>query len=437
MRYLLKQARSRASLALCLAVAAGLSTPLSAQQSAPPAREVIVAPQADRPLTLADLEQMALSGNPSIARAQALASAAHGNWIQVGLPPNPKVGYEGQQIGSGGRAEQDGALVEQEIVRGGKLRLSREVAAQEVARARQELAAQQQRVLTDVRVAYYQVLVAQKQKSMTDQLVDIANRGSQAANALVDAKEVSRADVLQAELEVENTQILAQNARNRLTAGWQQLAAIIGDPYLQPQPLAGELTIQREKIEWSAAIDRLLATSPEIAVAAANIERARWNLERQIVEPRPNVTVQGLVNWRDNGIGGGSDGGIQVTMPLPVWNKNQGAISQAQCEVVAAERALQQLELYLQQRLAPVYERYQNSRNQVTRYEARILPAAQESLELTRKMYAAGETGYISLLTAQRTFSQTQLNYLDALRELRAAEAEIDGLLLSNSLEAR
>jgi cobalt-zinc-cadmium efflux system outer membrane protein len=51
-------------------------------------------------LTLGDLEQMALSANPSVARSAALVEAARGNWVQVGLPPNPSVGYEGQQIGS-------------------------------------------------------------------------------------------------------------------------------------------------------------------------------------------------------------------------------------------------------------------------------------------------------------------------------------------------
>lgn len=436
------------SAALAISVASSLGVVVAAPPSqrvatrhvldAPvPDVEGIALPAPDEALTLEELEQRALVGNPSIARAQALLSAARGRWVQVGLPPNPVVGFLGQQIGSDGLAEQDGALVEQEFVRGGKLRLNRAVASQDVARAEQELAAQQQRVLTDVRIAYFNLLVAQRQAETTHQLVDIAQRGAEAADALFNAKEVSRADVLQAELEVENSQILAQNARNRLTASWQQLAAVVGDPQMPQQRVEGDLHRKSEPLEWSPTIGRLLSTSPEIAAASANIERARWNLQRQMVEPRPNVTVQGVVNWRDNGIGGGSDGSVQVTLPLPAWNKNQGGISEAQCEVVAAQRALEQLELYLQQRLAPVYERYQNANNQVTRYEKRILPAAQESLELTRRMYAAGETNYITLLTAQRTFSQTQLNYLEALRELRAAETEIDGLLLSSSLEAR
>jgi cobalt-zinc-cadmium efflux system outer membrane protein len=109
---------------------------------------------------------------------------------------------------------------------------------------------------------------------------------------------------------------------------------------------------------------------------------------------------------------------------------------QAQHEAAAAEQAMAQLELNLQNRLAPVFERYSNAFNQVKEYRENILPAARESLDLSRKLYDAGEAGFINLLTAQRTYSQTNLAYLDALRDLRTASAEIEGLLLSNSLQA-
>ena len=181
----------------------------------------------------------------------------------------------------------------------------------------------------------------------------------------------------------------------------------------------------------------MLTSSPEIAAAKANIELARWAVERAFAERTPNLTVQGLVNWRDNGIGGRSDGAVVASIPLPLWNRNQGGIIQAQGEVAAAERAMDQLQLALQNRFAPVFERYANALNQVTKYRSKILPFAQESLNLTRQLYQGGETGYINLLTAQRTYSQTNLNYLEALRELRAAEAEIEGLLLFGSFETR
>jgi outer membrane protein, heavy metal efflux system len=402
-----------------------------------PLPQAALRPVALGSLTLADLEQMAIAANPSVARAGALVEAARGNWIQEGLPPNPNVGYEGQQIGSGGRAEQDGVFVEQEFVRGGKLQLNRQVAAQEWVRQEQELAAQQQRVVTDVRIAYYQVLVAERQQKLTGELLGIAKEAAKVADDLLRAKEVGRADVVQAQLEVGNAEILAQNALNRYSAAWRTLATVVGNSELPLQPLDGNLEDNRQELGWEQSRQKLLTTSPEIAAAIAEIERARWALQRAMVEKTPNFTVAGLVNWRDNGIDGDPDGGITVGVPLPLWNRNQGGIVQAQGQVAAAERALDQLELSLENRLAPVFERYSNAHNQVDKYSGQLLPAAQQSLDLVRRLYQAGETPYLNLLTAQRSFSQTNVNYLESLRELRAAEAEIEGLLLSGSLESR
>lgn len=401
-----------------------------------PEVERLPVPAADEPLTLEQLESLALTHNPSIARFQAAVSAARGNWVQVGLPFNPVVGYAGQQLGSGGRAEQHGIAVGQEFVRGGKLRLSREVAAQEVARAQQQLATQQQRVITDVRIGFYEILLAKQQLDIALEIERIAESGARAAETLLKAKEVGRIDVLQAQLERENARILTQNARNRYTAAWQGLTAVLGFPEMEPQPVRGDAEAARSTFAWQTSLNRLLSSSPEIATALVNIERARWAVERARAEPRPNVTVDAVYNVVDNGIDGDDDANLTVTIPVPLWNKNQGAISQAQAEVAGAQRALEQLELRLQSQLAPVFERYANAKSQVERYRDIILPAANETLELTRRSYEAGETGFISLLTVQRTFSQTNLSYLQALRELRIAEVELEGLLLRDSLSA-
>ena len=155
-------------------------------------------PDAIGELKLADLEQMAMSANPSVARAAALVQAASGNYTQVGLPPNPTVGYSAQQIGSRGLAEQDGVFINQEIVRGGKLKLNRQVAAQEWARAERELAAQQQqRVLTDVRIAFYNMLIAQSQEDLYKELADNANKIVDYSEKLQKAGERSRPEVIQ------------------------------------------------------------------------------------------------------------------------------------------------------------------------------------------------------------------------------------------------
>jgi cobalt-zinc-cadmium efflux system outer membrane protein len=386
-------------------------------------------------LTLADLEQIAVANNPSLARAQALVAAARGNWVQAGLYPNPEVGYLGQQLGSGGEAEQHGILFEQEFVRGGKLALDRAVAEQETVRAEQQYAAQLQRVLTDVRIAFYEALLAQRRLELSRELTNIGRQAQSASEQLQRGGELSRADVLQAQLELERAQIEQTNAENRHAAVWRSLTAVIGAPQMPPSVLNGDLEGISPNLTWESSLHRLLTTSPEIAAAVANIDRARLALEREAVEPIPNVTVQGVV-MQDNGIGGKTDGNLQLTFPLPLWNKNQGAIRRAEAELAAAQRALGQVELDLQHRLAPVFERYASAAAQVERYRERILPAAQESLGLIRQVFEAGEVPYLNLLNAQRTYSQANLSYLDSLREFQSAAAEIDGLLLRGSLQA-
>lgn len=405
--------------------------------SATPLEPLPSEPLSQNALTLAQLESLAFANNPSISRAAARVEAARGNHLQVGLRPNPIVGYEGQQLGSRGLAEQQGIVVGQDVIRGGKLQLNRAVASQEILRAEQELAIEQLKVQTDVRIAFYNVLLANERLALANKLVELSRQGSAAVETLLRIKEANRADVLQAQLEVENAGIVLQAAENRLQAAWNELCAVVGDRNLSQTDLQGNAFAPPQDFVWEQILDTLRGASPEVAAALAEVCRARFAVERAIVEPIPNVSVQGLVNLIDNGIGGRPDGGLFVSIPLPVNNRNQGAIRQTRNDLIAAERAVERLELDLKNRLATVYERYSNAKFQVDRYRATILPAANESLEVSRKLYQAGESNYLALLTAQRSYFQVNLSYLESVLALRTSESEIDGYLLSGSLSGK
>ena len=386
-------------------------------------------------LGLESLEGMAMGSNPSIARAMASVSAARGAVVQAGLPFNPVLGYEGQQIGSGGRAEQHGVGLAKEFLRTEKRTLSREVACRELQMAEHRLQAQRARVVTDVRIAFYRTVKAQRQIDINSELLRISQQVHKTAQALLEAKEIPRTDVLQAQIEVDVARSALDTARNQHTAAWNTLSAVVGQPGLGVQTLAGDLYAPPIELDFDGALSWLRSQSPEVAEAYANIQRARYQLQRQIVEPRPNLSVQTLYNFVDNGIGGKPDAALALSVPVPVHNRNQGAIQQARYEVVVAEQSLAQLELGLQQRLAPVFERYASAKNQMAQYGDRILPAAAEALKLTQTAFEIGEIGFTNLLVVQRSYRQQQIAYLDAAEALRVAESEINGLLLSGSLD--
>jgi cobalt-zinc-cadmium efflux system outer membrane protein len=385
--------------------------------------------------TLDEMEGVALANNPSLGEAWARVQAARGRWVQAGLPPNTVLGYSGQQLGSKGQAEQEGVFIGQNFVRLRKLRLSRAVAEQEIQMAEQQLAAQQHRVLTDVRLAYYEVLVAQRRMELTQDLLAVDRDAVQTAQALFDVQEVGQADVLRATVELQSAQVLLRTSRNQYEAAWSRLAAVLGMPQLAPQPLAGELTAGRMEISHDEALARLLAESPELAAALSQVERQRWALERALVEPLPDLDIQAIVQ-SDNATHS-SNGAILATVPLPWLNRNQGGIREAESHVIEAERGVSRVELSLQRRLAAVFQRYASARSRVDSFTGPqgILENVRKTLELVRAAYRAGEISYIELLTAQRSFAQMNLDYVEALGELRAAIVEIDGLLLKDSLD--
>lgn len=392
-------------------------------------------PQRLEPLSLPTLEQMAVTNHPGIREAWAQWEAACGRWVQVGLPPNPTVGYSGQQLGSRGQAEQDGVLIGQEIITGRKLRLNRAVAEQEIRLAEQAVETQRQRVLTDVRIAFYEVLVAERRKSLTRELVDIGEQAVRIATELKAARWGSRVEILQAKVDADRARVDLSLANNRITSAWRSLAAAAGEAALPEQPLAGTLNNPPLGLEWETVVGQLLSASPELAAANIGVERAGWAVERAYKERIPDLAIQGIVQ-RDAQIDS-TDGSLQATIRLPLFDRNQGGIRAAHAELQAARRARERTELDLRNRLAPIFEKYASARDQAQRYAEDIVPAAEESLELARKGYEGGEFPFLSFLTAQRTYFQTQLVHLDAQRELWLAALQIDGLLLSGGLSAR
>ncbi len=198
--------------------------------------------------------------------------------------------------------------------------------------------------------------------------------------------------------------------------------------------IEGELKPDDLNTTWQTELHRIMTESPELAVAITEVEAARWAVERAYAEVVPNIDVQAVI--QDDRGTGSHNANLQVSIPIPIWNRNQGGIRRAESEVAAASQAVDRLALDLQARLATAFQRYENARNQVEQYsrEGGIIANSRRILDLIRAGYQAEEFGVLDLLTAQRTYFQTNLAYLDALRELSASVMEIRGFLLSDSL---
>jgi cobalt-zinc-cadmium efflux system outer membrane protein len=384
-------------------------------------------------LTLADLEEIAQRGNPTLVQATMAVQAAQGRYVQAGLYPNPVIGYRGDEMGNEGRSGQQGAFVAQEFVTGNKLGLSQAVVSHEIAQARQTYEVQRRRVLNDVRAGFYAVLIAQQTMELNEQLRDTAQKGVEVAEKLQAAKEASRLDVLQAQVEVETATLRLDESRTRYEAAWRRLAAVLGQPVMTPSPLAGSATADIPNLTWETALGRLLAESPELARARAGVQRAQCAVARECAQRVPNVEVSATLQ-RDNATGSDITS-VGVGIPLPIFNRNQGNISRAQAELISAQREVQRIELGMHDRLATVFQEYAAARRQFESYSTRIVPNAKASYELVEAGRRHGEFDSTRFLVAQRTYFQAKLAELDSVGRLRDSGVTIEGLLLRGGLQ--
>jgi cobalt-zinc-cadmium efflux system outer membrane protein len=389
-------------------------------------------PEPGSSLSLVDIEQLALANNPTIQQLSASALKARGIRNQVGVRPNPTIGYFGSQIADAG-TDQHGAFVEQEFVTGGKLRLNQRVMDRTVQAQLFDVDTQRYRVLTDIRVQFYETLAAQRRIELTDSFFLVTQQGTEVSRRRKEAMETSQVELLQAEVQMAEISVSRQQAAVAFQGAWKTLMATAGVPHHQPVPLQGDLKPRELQLDWDLVYQNLLSTSPELNAARARVQRARASQVRQEAQPLPNITAQ-LGAGTDNATGSGLIN-VMVAAPIPVHNKNQGNISAAWAEYCRATHEVSRLENSLKARLAQASQAFDSAAVAVQTYESTILPKADETLKLSERAYAAGEFDFLQVLIVRRTFFEANLKYVTELANLAQAHATIDGLLLTGGLD--
>ncbi|MBK7600953.1 MAG: TolC family protein [Acidobacteria bacterium] len=217
-------------------------------------------------LRLQDLERMALESNPTLAQAEAAIRASEGRRVQAGLLPNPVIGYAGGEFAFRAFSDKSEhlAFVEQTIPLGGKLSKSRRIFAQEKVQSEQEAIVQKQRVLNGVRILYYKALGAQQLFDVRTQLAGLAREAVKVTGELFNVGQADRPDVAQIRIEAERAEldlIMAENERDQV---WQELGSVVGNPFLKPGPLDGDIEKNLPLLNREALLSQMMANSPEI-----------------------------------------------------------------------------------------------------------------------------------------------------------------------------
>ncbi len=397
--------------------------------------------EASSALTLAQLEQMALESNPTLAQSMAEVRAAAGREQQSGLYPNPTVGYQGEQIRGGDqRGGEQGFFVSQDIVLGGKLGLNRKVREQEKRQAESEAEEQKLRVLNGVRLAYYRALAAQQMVEVRHQLEQVAQDAAQTSHQLANVGQADQPDVLQAEVESEQADLAVTMAEQNQVRVWRELAAAVGKPELKMAHLDGRLEEAPED-NPDAWLQAIVEDSPAVKIARAGVEKAEASLARARKEAIPDLQLRaGMQQNRELDANTGNPIGLQgfadVGVEIPLFNRNQGNVEAARAEVERSRQEVQRIQLVMRERAASLLDNYSNSRMAVERYRERMLPRAQKAYDLYKKSYQQMAAAYPQVLIAQRTLFQLQTDYITALETLWTNAIALKGFMLTDGLEA-
>ena len=393
-------------------------------------------------IELTELQRLAFENNPTLAQADAEIRTGEARKLQSGLYPNPTAGYVGEEIRGGPLGGgQHGFFVSQTLVTGGKLGLNREIAGHDVRISELEAEEQSLRVLNAVKLAFYRMLAAQEMLDLERDLLSIAEDKLQTERELENLGQADDAELLQVEVERQHREMRVRIRETGLRQSWRSLAAIVGVPDLPARTVRGDLEAIPAELEEAQVLERLTRESPAVRIAHEVVARTRAELTRAQREPIPNLELRG--GLQDNrqilestGARVGLQGFLEVGVPLPLFNRNQGNVSAAEAQLERSEREVERVALVLRERASSHFEVYETSRIMVERYRNELLPRAQRAYELRLQSHGLMLGAYPQVLEAQARLFEMQAEYVSALEIQWMNAIALSGLLLTDGLEA-
>ncbi|MCD2518739.1 TolC family protein [Massilia sp. G4R7] len=383
---------------------------------------------AEAPLTLPMAIERALAANPGLRAAGREAAAQEGAVNQAGALPNPELELlrEGRERGNRTTTAQLGIPVEL----GGKRAARVDAARQERALALAALDALRAQVRGDTVAAYYDVVAAGERRRLAQELVTLAERATHAAARRADTGkasplEATRARVAQSSLRIEAIQAARElaAARIRLAALWGGDAATLA--------VAAPTAIEAPSVPPLAALEARLATAPDLRRALAGV--AHRSALARVEESRrmPDVTLI-VGTQRESSLerpGEPRRAVVGVSVPLPLFNRNGGAVLESLRRVDKARDELDAERVRLHAALAQAHGHLVAASEEAALIRDEVVPGAEQAYQAANRGYELGKFGLIDVLDAQRTLVQSRHQYLKAVADGYRALADIERLV--------
>jgi outer membrane protein, heavy metal efflux system len=364
-----------------------------------------------------------LSANPDLAAARATLDVARAQIDVAKVFPDPELnlGVNQYDLTRRGNPTILGTQLSLPIELGGKRR-ARVALAQsgdaaagfDYADAERALRALAANAFIDA--LHARLVVGQKRSSLghLQHLVEVNQRR-------LAAGDIAEIELVQSRVELQQFRADVLDAEGEEEAAETVMAQLLGDQASLRVYARGELYTAAPSLDraaLAAGIDR----RGDIRAAVARVEGARRQLDLEHAKRVVDVTVG--VGWLHSLPEGGGAGlpsadmvAASVSVPVPLSRIYRGEIAAAESAQRQAQSQLQAVRVRAVAELYEAFARFRSAARRVAVYDEGTLLDANAVLEKTLYSYQRGEASLVEVLIAQRTASETQLAYLDALAD--------------------
>jgi len=378
----------------------------------------------DKPeIVLADLFRLAELRNPELAAAQATVAANAGRARQAGLYPNPVFELEVEELATadpGIRKEK--VTLEQPLVISGRrgdavasARASEEAAGHDFEQTRRE-------IYRRIHTRWADQLYFREADGALADLLDLANHTLQIARVRFKARAAPESHVTKALLEVYELEVAQQRLKQQQAGAEAELLAILGGVHVPMHRVGGSL----DSNPLTGLDEADLVPSPSVDAATSRLEAAHAALREARAERVPDLSV--FASYGRTRPTGESFIEAGVSVPIPLFNRNQGRVAERSALLAEAEAQVRVVAANFNTKLAAGRARHLAVHTELRTLDEQMLPTARRGLAQAQEGYRVGRLPFLELIDAQRTLSGIRLRNLELRRDLVIAEAELSSL---------
>lgn len=401
------------------------SSPETARPAAP--AEPFAEPEGD--LALRTALAAALRNSPRLQGFDWQVRADEARALQAGLLPNPTLAIEGENFAGSGRfdgydAAETTVFLGQLVELGGKRAKRRRVAMLDRALSGWAYEAARLDVLTETTQRFVAALAARDRLALAGEMLRVARESLDATRTRVRAGAASSIEEARSEVAVSTMEAEQTRRRIELEAARQALASSWAG-----QPRFAKLQGRLDRVRPLPPLERIAATlrdNPDLARWGAEVSKREAGIDLARAGAIPDVTAGLGVRHFNETDDAALVFGIEV--PIPLFDRNQGARRAAQADADRARAMARAARLSLSRSLIASHSAARAAFGNAHAFEARILPQAESAYERTKDAYQRGLFRFVDVLDSQRTLFGARAEYVNALERYHMARAELERL---------